>query len=91
MTPLDSSKVEEYKLAVKEASWCAVTVDIPASAAVVDFVVSDREGRVWDNNDNKDFHSPVEAAATSDSMVEMVFQVCRVWGGGALWGAGGGA
>jgi hypothetical protein len=30
---------------------------------------------VWDNNTNKDFHSPVEAAATNDSMVEMVFQV----------------
>lgn len=36
---------------------------------------SHRDGRVWDNNTNKDFHSPVEAAATNDSMVEMVFQV----------------
>jgi hypothetical protein len=47
---------------------------------------------VWDNNNNKDFHSPVEAAATSDSMVEMVFQVTRgaagaEWAG--RWGGGG--
>jgi hypothetical protein len=51
-----------------------------------------RDGRVWDNNNNKDFHSPVEAAATSDSMVEMVFQVTRgaagaEWAG--RWGGGG--
>lgn len=38
-------------------------------------LLAPRDGRMWDNNSNKDFHSPVEAAATNDSMVEMVFQV----------------
>lgn len=48
-----------------------------AGLCIFCFALSDclRDGRVWDNNSNKDFHSPVEAAATSDSMVEMVFQV----------------
>jgi hypothetical protein len=81
MTPLDSAACGKYGLSDKDASWCGTLVDIPASAAVVDFVISDRDGRVWDNNTNKDFHSPVEATATSDSMVEMVFQV---GGGGVL-------
>lgn len=36
-----------------------------------------RDGRNWDNNSNKDFHSSVEAAATNDSMVEMVFQAMK--------------
>jgi hypothetical protein len=42
MTPLDAAACEKYSLPTKDASWCAATVDIPASAAVVDFVISDR-------------------------------------------------
>jgi hypothetical protein len=42
MTPLDAAACEKYGLPTKESSWCAATVDIPASAAVVDFVISDR-------------------------------------------------
>eukprot|EP00775_Hariotina_reticulata_P005611 gene5611-5849_t len=71
------NKEKQYKLKTSDASWCGAWVDIPASAAVVDFVISDKEGRNWDNNSNKDFHSSVEAAATSDSMVEMVFQAMK--------------
>jgi hypothetical protein len=42
MAPLDAAACERYALPSKDTSWCAATVDIPASAAVVDFVVSDR-------------------------------------------------
>ncbi|WIA34022.1 hypothetical protein OEZ86_012404 [Tetradesmus obliquus] len=77
MNPLDKAECEKYGLKASEASWCAAVVDIPASAAVVDFVISDRDGRMWDNNANKDFHSSVEAAATDSSMVEMVFQAMK--------------
>ena len=42
MNPLDKGECEKYGLKASEASWCAAVVDIPASAAVVDFVISDR-------------------------------------------------
>lgn len=42
MRPLTGEELQQYGLAANEASWCGVFVDIPASAAVVDFVVSDR-------------------------------------------------
>jgi hypothetical protein len=42
MNPLDGAACEKYGLKAVDASWCAATVDIPASAAVVDFVISDR-------------------------------------------------
>jgi hypothetical protein len=42
MDPLDGAACEKYGLKAQDASWCAATVDIPASAAVVDFVISDR-------------------------------------------------
>lgn len=42
MTPLDSAACGKYGLSDKDASWCSTLVDIPASAAVVDFVISDR-------------------------------------------------
>eukprot|EP00879_Flechtneria_rotunda_P007886 GHRR01008263.1.p1 GENE.GHRR01008263.1~~GHRR01008263.1.p1 ORF type:complete len:1096 (+),score=490.52 GHRR01008263.1:107-3289(+) len=77
MQPLSGSQLDQYNLPKHEHSWCGCMVDIPASAAVVDFVLSDRDGRVWDNNNNRDFHSSVEAAATNDSMVEMVFQAMK--------------
>jgi hypothetical protein len=42
MNPLSGAECEKYGLKANESSWCAATVDIPASAAVVDFVISDR-------------------------------------------------
>jgi hypothetical protein len=51
--------------------WCAGAVSAPPPPP------PRRDGREWDNNKNKDFHSPVEAAATNDSMVEMVFQAMK--------------
>jgi hypothetical protein len=42
MQPLDGAECAKYGLSDKDASWCGAMVDIPASAAVVDFVISDR-------------------------------------------------
>lgn len=42
MNPLDSAACGQYGLPDKDTSWCGAMVDIPASAAVVDFVISDR-------------------------------------------------
>lgn len=53
MNPLDQGQCQQYGLPYNDHSWCGALVDIPASAAVVDFVVSDKDGRVWDNNQNK--------------------------------------
>jgi hypothetical protein len=47
MTPLDSAACGKYGLSDKDASWCSTLVDIPASAAVVDFVISDRCGNTY--------------------------------------------
>lgn len=69
---------------IVEVCWCVACADM----SLLPCVYSYRDGRVWDNNTNKDFHSPVEAAATNDSMVEMVFQV-RL-GVGDSWCLGGG-
>lgn len=53
MKPLDAGQCQKYGLPYNDHSWCGSLVDIPASAAVVDFVISDRDGRVWDNNNNR--------------------------------------
>lgn len=42
MNPLDGGECERYSLPDKETSWCGALVDIPSSAAVVDFVISDK-------------------------------------------------
>ena len=41
MEPLDDGAVAHFGLP-KGASWCSAAVDIPSSAAVVDFVLSDK-------------------------------------------------
>ena len=79
---LDDAKLKEFNLDGKDCCWCGTEVDIPATAAVVDFVFSDREQRTWDNNGNTDYHSKVVDAASKDSMVEMVYQVRGGRGGG---------
>lgn len=45
------------------ASWLSADVDVPASAAVLNWVVSDKAQRVWDNNAGRDFHTLVRAWA----------------------------
>jgi hypothetical protein len=75
LKPLEDAKLKELNLEGKDACWCGAYVDVPATAATVDFVFSDRELRTWDNNSNTDYHSKVYDAASKDSMVEMVYQV----------------
>lgn len=47
MNPLDAAACERYGLKDKDSSWCGAMVDIPSSAAVVDFVLSDRWACRW--------------------------------------------
>lgn len=37
-------------------------LQVPRTAAQLDFVLSDAEGRLWDNNGQADFHSAVGGA-----------------------------
>jgi hypothetical protein len=62
--------------------YVMLTLNLAAAAAAAaanphHICVCARDGRMWDNNTNKDFHSSVEAAATDSSMVEMVFQAMK--------------
>lgn len=53
MKRLSGSELSQYHLNQHNANWCAAEIDVPSSAAVIDFVLSDREERSWDNNSNQ--------------------------------------
>ena len=46
-------------------------VQVPAEAAVVDWVLSDSSQRHWDNNRLVDFHSRVQDALTTDQLAQV--------------------
>lgn len=47
--------------------WYIADVDVPFSAAVINWVVSDRAQRVWDNNGGRDFHTLVTDVSSGKS------------------------
>ncbi|PNW73956.1 hypothetical protein CHLRE_13g579582v5 [Chlamydomonas reinhardtii] len=55
------------------AQWWGCWVDVPYSAAVLNFVFSDREQRMWDNNNQRDFHTAVAGAHSGEELVEMLY------------------
>jgi hypothetical protein len=48
--------------------WLADDLDVPAEANVLDFVFSDGGGK-FDNNKDKDYHTPVDIGASTEAMV----------------------
>mmetsp|Transcript_3823 Transcript_3823/g.11020 ORF Transcript_3823/g.11020 Transcript_3823/m.11020 type:complete len:1228 (+) Transcript_3823:338-4021(+) len=46
----------------RDGEWWGVDVDLPSTVATVDFVLSDSDERMWDNNGRADFHSSVGSA-----------------------------
>ncbi|KAG2438870.1 hypothetical protein HYH02_010668 [Chlamydomonas schloesseri] len=55
------------------AQWWGCWVDVPYSAAVLNFVFSDREQRMWDNNGQRDFHTKVAGAHSGEELVDMLY------------------
>ncbi len=60
LSPLPADDLARYGLSSSGgAQWWGAWLDVPYSAAVLNFVFSDREQRVWDNNGQRDFHTLV--------------------------------
>lgn len=60
LSPLPPDELARYGLSSSGgAQWWGAWLDVPYSAAVLNFVFSDREQRVWDNNGQRDFHTLV--------------------------------
>jgi hypothetical protein len=54
--------------------WYSAAVPAPKRARVLDFVLSDSDQRVWDNNGNKDFHTLVSVKVDRKAMEEQLYQ-----------------
>jgi len=57
--------------------WYGCLVDVPHSAAVLDFVFSDRDQRTWDNNNMKDFHTRIQGALTNEELTDILATALR--------------
>jgi G3E family GTPase len=55
---LTSAELSMYKLPAGQ--WVGGYIKVPPAAAVVDFVISNLQETIWDNNNGEDFHSKVE-------------------------------
>lgn len=62
MKPLTAAEVERYRL--MDGSYYGCTLNVPSDALVVDFVVSDRDEQIWDNNGGRDYHTRVQVRRT---------------------------
>jgi Starch/carbohydrate-binding module (family 53) len=70
-------QVEKHKLSVA-GEWWGATADIPGTAAVVDFVMSNGALNAWDNNSSNDFHTPVQDAPSGERLQQMLFDALMV-------------
>jgi hypothetical protein len=61
-----SSKVPEY------GDWWQGNIQVPSTAQVVDFVLSDTDRRAWDNNKNRDYHVPVRKALSKEKLIQVI-------------------
>ena len=58
MRAVAPEELSKFKLD-RSASWFGCWLDVPHSATILDFVFSDRDQKLWDNNGNKDFHTKI--------------------------------
>lgn len=77
MRPATAREVKAVKLTSNEDSqekWWIADVPIWNTAAVLDFVFANDARTYWDNAGGTDFHTEIDAAATEDDLIEMVFK-----------------
>ncbi|KAK9830489.1 hypothetical protein WJX72_012015 [[Myrmecia] bisecta] len=66
------AEVERNGLPRHNCDWWECTVQIPSSAAILDYVFCDTAKRAWDNNGMADYHTAI-ADALSDAELERHF------------------
>ena len=72
MTKLSDGEIRRYALSPDGDWWCA-SLSIFNTAAIIDFVVSDVDRKMWDNNNGQDYHTRVMRAASGDKLVELIY------------------
>ena len=65
-------------MALPDGDWWSVRVEVPRTAAQLDFVLSDGEERAWDNNGQADFHSGVGGALHGAALETHLATLLRV-------------
>ena len=53
-------------------------VEVPATAAVLDYVLSDKSQSAWDNHGRQDFHTAVEGALNERQLQRQVMKMLKV-------------
>lgn len=70
--------VQRQKLKLGDGEWWALEVEVPATAAVLDFVLSDSAQNTWDNNGSKDFHTGVAKSLDASKMQQQLIKTLEV-------------
>ncbi|CAD7701776.1 unnamed protein product [Ostreobium quekettii] len=60
-----------------QRDWWGVWIDIPATAAVLNYVFEDGNQEVWDNNKNMDFHTAIQGPLPIDKLVLLTYDKLR--------------
>ncbi|KAK9804683.1 hypothetical protein WJX73_010729 [Symbiochloris irregularis] len=76
MRPLSRSTADAESLS-ENGDWWGADVDIAPEAVVVDWVLSDSNKRLWDNNRNADYHSVIRDGLDHEQLVEMLLKRAR--------------
>ena len=63
-------QLQEAGLQGEGHDWWGKAVEVPRTAAIIDFVFCDNARRAWDNNRQRDFHSDVVGALNPDQLVQ---------------------
>lgn len=61
--------------------WWQGSFDVPRHAEVLDFVFSDTDRQIWDNNRNRDYHVRVQNALTKEALIQACFRTDAAEGG----------
>ncbi|KAK9861945.1 hypothetical protein WJX84_010056, partial [Apatococcus fuscideae] len=67
---LNQQQLQEAGLQGEGHDWWGKAVEVPRTAAIIDFVFCDNARRAWDNNRQRDFHSDVVGALNPDQLVQ---------------------
>lgn len=57
--------------------WWQGSLEVSATAEVLDFVFSDTDKRAWDNNRNRDYHVPVQNALSKEQLIQVRHSVVQ--------------
>ena len=69
--------MQRAKLKVPDqGEWWSGKIDVPANAELLDFVFSDTEKRVWDNNRNRDYHVPILNSLPKEQLIQVIALPC---------------